>query len=223
MVQFSTLHLTVTEWQCFFTITINNCIFMHSLIPGDSDSPQKDVTGDPAEAEADNQKGAHLWHYYPKQTNNDFILFFFFLFLFFPSWLCSVLLLGLNDDRGQILMGGHQKKNNIVWLYQIHTSMSHILRTGTAWVNNSACLFFKKKKKIIVLYSMLREIHILQELISLYLQAYSLWTSSQPRLVIDSVDENMKKRKLWSQVFKNILSPNSWINDSIQQVKSTDC
>lgn len=70
---------------------------------------------------------------------------------------------------------------------------------------------------------MLREIHILQELISLYLQAYSLWTSSQPRLVIDSVDENMKKRKLWSQVFKNILSPNSWINDSIQQVKSTDC
>ena len=47
-----TYYLIVTD--------IGDSILLHSLISGDQDSPQKEVSGDPVEAEADNQKGIRM-------------------------------------------------------------------------------------------------------------------------------------------------------------------
>ena len=46
--------------MCTYYLIVNDVgdsILLHSLISGDQDSPQKEVSGDPVEAEADNQKG----------------------------------------------------------------------------------------------------------------------------------------------------------------------
>ena len=83
-----TYYLIVTD--------VSDSIWLHSLISGDQDSPQKEVSGDPVEAEADNQKGIRgIYDTVKKECVedntfcNELITSFFFIMIFTLAFTAS--------------------------------------------------------------------------------------------------------------------------------------